>query len=189
MVHREGILVSWNHHVNAAAVGADIEKDEISFRIYKPADTAKNLEHNSRFTYSLTDTPELFYKAALTGADSSSGELDSEEIKEEDGFYYPVKATQTYFCKVTRITNDTVTDEYGTSDIRYIKAEILYHKGKGSYIQRKNPLVDAMVHASRYRIANDEAMKERIRRKVTEILKDEKGELADKIRKKVGVSQ
>ncbi len=189
MVHREGILVSWNHHVNAAAVGADIEKDKMSFRIYKPADTAKNLEHNSRFTYSLTDSPELFYKASLTGADSSSCELDSEEIKEEDGFYYPVKATQTHFCKISKITPGVVTDEYGTSEILDLEAEILSHKGKENYIQREDPLVDAMVHASRYQILDAPAMKDRIRRKVTETLKDERGELADKIREKVGVSQ
>ena len=187
MVHLEGVLVSWNHHINAAAMGVNIEDNKMSLRVYLPSDTGNNLELNKKFTYSLTDDPELFFKAALTGANTGFSELEDNDIESEGCYFFPKKATQTFFCEADEIVKRTIKDRYGTSDVLDITALITGKKGEGEYIQRENPLIDAMVHATRYPIVEDEPTRDEIRRAVKTILVNEDGELARRIRKKVGV--
>ncbi len=176
-------MVSWNHHVNAAAIGVgiDMNRRELTFRVYHPSDTARNLGVCANFTFSLSDSPELFYKAALTGNNGPGSELSPDELVTEDGFYYPRDASRIFFCRLESTVSGFANDKYGRTPYGEHKAYILGTKGEGVYIGRENPYLDAMVHASRYHIVTDEGLRDEIRRKVIDILKDEKGGLADRI--------
>ncbi|MBS3816988.1 MAG: DUF447 family protein [Candidatus Thermoplasmatota archaeon] len=182
MAYYEGILTSTNHLINSAAIGAEIKEDKIVCEIYRPSDTARNLDENKRFTFSLTADPTLFFKGSLTGHnDPDYEEIGEEELKKEEDFFYPVNSTKTYFCRVKDIDEKKVRDEYGGSELKKVTAPIIEEKGeKNNYIGRKNPLVDAMVHATRIYVA-DERQKKKIREKVREILKDNESELKKKI--------
>ena len=181
MTYFEGIIVSKNHKVNVSAAGAELEKGIMKMRIYRPSDTAKNLENYNKFTFSLTADPDLFYKAALRGQnDPKIQELDDEELVRNNEFLYPEKASIVYFCKIKDREEISEKDKFGEVKILEIKAEIIDKKGSGDYIQRENPLVDAMVYATRKHVA-DEGQIEKIIEKVKNLLKDEEGELASKI--------
>ncbi len=182
MSYYEGILVTTNHRPNAAAIGAEIEGDRIGSQIYLPSDTARRLDEDVRFTYSLTSDPRLFYKAALTGHDEpEKPELEPQNLKaEDDDFIYPSGATKTYFCEVKRTKIITEKDDYGKANIKLIEAEVIKKKGTDEYIGRENPLVDAMVYASRMFVA-DEEQKEWIREKVKSVLEDTDSKLKGKI--------
>ncbi len=176
-------MISWNGHVNASAIGADIDRDELElkFRVYCPSDTERNLRVNPRFTYSLTDNPRLLFKAALTGNNQPVCELNKGEILAKDDFHYPRDATRVYFCQLKDSLHGTVTDEYGSSEYYEHTASILHHHGDGVSIGREDPHIDAMVYASRYNLVDGEKIKNEIRQRVKKILKGEKGDLTERI--------
>ncbi len=182
MSYYEGILVTTDHRPNAAAIGAKIEGETIESRIYSPSDTAQRLDEGIRFTFSLTTDPELFYRASLTGHnDPDISELSTGDLKEEGrDFIYPSEATKTYFCEVKSTERIKERDKYGRANIKLIEGEILKERGVEKYIDREDPLVDAMVHASRMFVA-DEGQKEQIRKKVKFILQDNESDLKQKI--------
>lgn len=182
MTYYEGILLSSNKFINVSAAGADVDEDIIRLNIYSPSDSARNLRVGSRFTFSLSQSLELFYKASLTGHDKSeTAELSSDEILEENGYYYPKETTKTYFCKVTGIEEKEGKDEYGAYRIKKITAEINSEKGEEKYITRKNPYLDSMVYASRIPVSNEEQRK-KLRKKVNSLLKDKNDDLAKRIK-------
>ncbi len=182
MTYREGILVSENTVVNAAAIGAEIDHPVIEFEVYIPSDTARNLDKGVRFTYSLTKDPSLFFKAALTGHDDPrSAELDKSQLITEGDFIYPKEVTKVYFCEVEEVSKKTIQDEYGTSELKEIKGNISEKMGgKKDLLDRENSLIDAMVYASRMYVA-DERQKKQIYKKVKSVLKDTESPLKKKI--------
>ncbi|MFW6040740.1 MAG: DUF447 domain-containing protein [Thermoplasmatota archaeon] len=185
----EGILTSWNHKINVSAAGGHIKDKNITLCIYRPSDTARNLEENDIFSFSLTNDEELFFKASLTGRnDPEYQELSSDELIEQNSFMYPKQASITFFCKIDDRTETVEEDEYGKAMILEIESTIQKRIGMGYYIGRENPLVDAMVHASRIHLA-DEKQNERIKNKVKEILKNESSHIASNILKHVGVKR
>ncbi|MEF8873127.1 MAG: DUF447 domain-containing protein [Candidatus Thermoplasmatota archaeon] len=172
MVYHEGILVSSNEVVNAAAIGADIETQKIRCRVYRPSDTARNLEPREKFTFSLTDDPSLFFKGALTGRDEpDNAELSEEELSRQDAFFYPDRATKVYFCRVESTSEKKITDRYGETRLKRVEGKVLFEeqKNKGQHLDRKNPLLDAMVHASRLPVA-DERQRKDLQKKVRSVL-------------------
>lgn len=185
MTHYEGILVSWDGHVNSAAMGAEIEEENIVVNVYIPSNTYLNLKEEGRFTYSLTGDRELFYTSALTGHHDDVCELGCSDLAKKDDFYFPTKASRTYFCEVLDQERITERDEFGTADIFQFKGKILRREGDGDHLGREDPVIDALVHASRYHLG-DKEQKERIRKKVIEILRGEKGDVARKVREYVG---
>ncbi len=182
MAYYEGILVTKENRPNAAAIGAEIDADKIGSQVYFPSDTARRLDEGIPFTFSLTNDPELFYRAALTGHDEPNmPELDLHDLEEKgERYLYPSKASKTYFCEVKRTEVIKETDQYGEAKIKLIEGKILEKKGEGEYIGRENPLVDAMVHASRIFVA-DGKQKENIRKKVNSILAETESDLKQKI--------
>jgi len=182
MPYYEGILVTANHRPNAAAIGAEINDDLIRSRVYLPSDTARRLDEGVRFTYSLTTDPELFYKAALTGHNEPGiSELSTEDLKDDGRDYlYPLEASKIYFCEVKLTHMITETDKYGEANIKNILAKVIKECGTEEYMGRENPLIDAMVYASRIFVA-DEGQKEYIRKKVKSILEDVESDLKQKI--------
>jgi len=183
MAWYEGILLTWNTHLNAAAVGALLEEDSIELKIYNPSDSAKNLKENNRFTFSLTDDPYLFYKAALTGHDTINFmEFEEDEIETEGEFFYPKKAARVHLCEVLEFNEVEIQDELGHSIVTNVSGHIIEKIGHGDYIQREDPRVDAMVHASRIPLAEGE-YKKRLKEKIYKILKNQNDDLADKILK------
>ncbi len=181
MTYYEGILVTDGDTPNAAAIGAEIEDGRLGSQIYLPSDTGRKLEEEVKFTFSLVDRPDLFFKAALTGHDEpGESELSEERLVEEDGFLYPNEATKIYFCKVGKIKIISEEDRYGEANIKLIEAEILEEKGSGDNIGRESPLIDAMVHASRMFVA-DQEQKLELKKKIENILDESGSELKHKI--------
>ncbi|MFP4608180.1 MAG: DUF447 domain-containing protein [Candidatus Natronoplasma sp.] len=168
MVYHEGILVSTDEKINAAAVGAEIEGSKLKCRIYRPSDTAENLEVGVRFTYSLTDDLSLFFKAALTGRDEPGlSELSEDEIRRKENFFYPEEATEVFFCKVEEVWEKKIRDEYGSARLKHVVAEIQSKETlrEAAPLNREESLLDAMVHASRLPIVDGE-QKRTIRKKI-----------------------
>ena len=181
MSYYEGILISSNKVINASAVGAEVKDDKLLLKIYHPSDTTRNLGLDSKFTFSFTDDLELFYKASLTGHDEpNEAELSEDSIFERNGYYYPKKATKTYFCKVIDVKVTEGKDEFGGYTIKRIRAKINYEEGEGKNLSRKNPYLDSMVYASRIPVSNNE-QKTKIKKKVNDLLENKNDELAKRI--------
>ncbi len=182
MTHHEGILVSKDTVINAAAIGADIEDSMIEFLVYIPSDTARNLDTGARFTYSLTHDPYLFFEAALTGHDEPrTNEIGDREVIADEEFFYPEGAAKVYFCEVDEVVKKTIRDKYGSSEVKEVKGKILRTvEDKKNFIGRDDPLVDAMVHASRISVA-DEPQKRQLYKKIKSILEDDESRLKKKI--------
>ncbi len=181
MVYHEGILVSSNEVINSAAIGAEITRSRIRCNIYKPSDTARNLEIGSEFTYSLTDDICLFFRSALTGRNKpDQAELTEEELHSQKGFFYPKRAASVYFCRVEDLTVKEIRDEYGEAEIKKIEGNILWKEEmrEAEPLDRDDALIDAMVHASRLSIA-DEKQREGLREKIKTILRSTGDECDD----------
>ncbi len=181
MTYYEGILVANGSSINAAAIGAEIDEGSIGSQVYKPSDTARKLKDGSRFTFSLTDKPELFYKVALAGHDRPQrSELSKDDLVKDGGFFYPKDATRIYFCEVKRTRTIKEKDEYGDTEIKLVEGEVLEKRGDGDHIGREEPLVDAMVYATRMYVA-DEEQKKSIKEKVEDVLAENDSNLKKKI--------
>lgn len=181
MPRYEGILVTWNSHLNTSAAGALIENDIIKLDIYHPSDSARNLRSRPEFTFSLTDEPSLFYKAALTGTNKSKyQEISEENMEEHADFYYPKKASVIYCCRVSDQHEHKINDRFGKSVISKVQGEIVIKIGNGEFIQRENPLVDAMVYATRVPLVDGE-QKEDLKEKIYKTLENQEDEVAKKI--------
>ncbi|MFW6083399.1 MAG: DUF447 domain-containing protein [Thermoplasmatota archaeon] len=182
MTYYEGILISFNKTLNTSAVGAEVSENHLQLRLYHPSDTSKNLGIGSKFTFSLTKSLQLFYKASLTGYNEpNQSELSEDEVLKKDSYYYPKEATKTFFCEVKSIEEKKGIDKYGKLLLKSINAEIKYQKGeKKEYLTRDNPYLNSMVYASRIPVAEKE-QKEEIKNKVIKMLKNEDTELAKKI--------
>ncbi len=177
----EGILVTWNAHLNTSAAGAVIEKDTINLDIYHPSDSAMNLQGHPKFTFSLTDDPSLFYKAALTGSNKPDfQEIPEDNMERHAGFYYPKDASVIYCCKVVDHNEYKIQDQYGTSVISKIKGTVVKKIGAGEFIQRETPSVDAMVYATRIPLTHGE-QKEMLKEKIYKTLENQEDEVAKKI--------
>ncbi len=181
MKRYEGILVTWNSHVNSSAVGARIKEQLIELDIYHPSDSARNLQDHPKFTFSLVDDPDLFFKAALEGQDQPGyEEISPKSIMEKAGFYYPKKASLVYLCEVFELSDYEIEDELGGATISKIKGRIIEKFGEGGYIEREEPLVDAMVYATRVPLAKEE-YKKKLKEKIYNILENKEGKTAEKI--------
>lgn len=181
MTYYEGILATKGVWHNFAAIGAEIVESKIGGKVYLPSDTADRLEEGKRFTFSLADEPELFFKAALTGNNRSDYcELKTSGYEVDGEFVYPKRATKIYFCKIKKTKLIEQEDEYGEAEIKLFEAEIIRKEGELEYISREEPHVDAMVHASRFNIA-DKEQKKKIQNQVESILSDVQTDLKKKI--------
>lgn len=181
MPRYEGILVTWNSHVNTSAAGADIDKDKIELEIYSPSDTARNLHATPSFTFSLVNDPTLFYKASLTGSNEPGfSELPENAVEERSGYYYPKDASVVHLCEVKEYSKHEIQDEFGKSVVFEVKGEVTKKIGKGEFIQRENPLVEAMVHATRLSLLEGKR-KEKLRGKIYKTLENQNDELSKKI--------
>lgn len=181
MNYYEGILVTNEDDSNVAAIGAKIDEDSMDSKIYMPSDTARRLEEGVKFTFSLTADPELFYRAALTGHDDpETSELSKDSLEREESFLYPKEATKTYFCRVESTKVITEKDEYGEARIKLVEGKVLEERGKGDHTGREDPLIDAMVHASRMYVA-DQDQRKAIREKVENILENDGSEVKRKV--------
>lgn len=181
MTYYEGVLVTDHDSLNAAAIGAEIDEARIGCQIYMPSDTARKLEDDVDFTFSLTTDPELFYKAALTGHnDPETSELEKDSLEREGPYLYPEQATRTYYCRVESNKEITEEDEYGEARIKLVEGKVLEIEGDLEHIGRENPLVDAMVHATRMFVADREQRKA-IKERVENILKGHEYDLKRKI--------
>jgi len=181
MPRYEGILVTWNGHVNTSAAGALIENGSIELDIYHPSDSSRYLKENSEFTFSLVDDPALFFKAALTGVNKPGFQEISEEAMDRYfGFFYPKKASVIHLCKVKEIFEYKVEDKYGESVVSKIKGNVIKKFGDGEFIQRENPLVDALVYATRVSLVEGE-QREKLKEKIYKCLETQEDETAKKI--------
>ena len=178
MTHYEGILVSSNDVINTSAAGAEINDESLYLKIYLPSDTGRNLQVGKEFTFSLTDSIRLFYLASLKGHNQpEKPEVPKSKILEKDGYYFPKEAGKTYFCTVKNISKKEGNDKYGEFELKKIKAKIDKKEGQGDFLTRENPYLDSLVYASRIHVA-DEKEKEKIQKKVRELMKDKETELA-----------
>ncbi|MGM0404710.1 MAG: DUF447 domain-containing protein [Thermoplasmatota archaeon] len=181
MPRYEGILVTWNSHLNTSAAGAVIEKDTIKLNIYHPSDSIRNLQKHLEFTFSLTDDPSLFYKSALTGSNELGyQEVSKVNMENQAGFYYPRDATVIYCCKVENIDEYKTQDRYGKSVVSKVEGIVMEKIGDGKFIQRENPLVDAMVYATRVPLVDGE-QKEMLKEKIYKTLENQECEIAKNV--------
>ncbi|MFO7792397.1 MAG: DUF447 family protein [Candidatus Saliniplasma sp.] len=177
----EGILVTWNSHMNTSAAGARLEEGFIELDIYHPSDSARNLRKNPRFTFSLVDDPSLFYKASLKGHDEPGYQELAEDLMENKaGFYYPQTASIVHLCEVSDLQDYELEDELGKTTVSKVNARIIEKFGEGRYIQREDPLVDSMVYATRVPLAEGK-YKEKLKEKIYKILENKEDKITEKI--------
>lgn len=182
MVDHEGILVSWDPTINASAAGADRKGDHLHFLFYLPSDTGRVLTPGTHFTYSLCSGAELFYRAALTGTNAPDHqELEEDELAEKDGYIYPNAAEKVFFCEVASSYQRVERDVYGSAPVKVVEAKIKDEIGKGKGLTREDPLIEAMVHASRMHVADAEQKKE-LKEKIFDALDGKESPVASDIR-------
>lgn len=181
MVYLEGVLVTWEPSINVSAAGAEREDDGLNFHMYMPSDTARALSPGTSFTFTLTRDHELFYRAALTGMDEPSyQELEDEELIREDGHIYPREHGTVFFCEAVSSVTRVERDDYGDAVVKLVRAEIKEKRGEGKSLNREDPLLEAMIHATRLHVADDEQSR-KLERRIKGLLEGEEGTVAKKI--------
>ncbi len=165
MTYYEGILGTSNDWPNFAAVGAEITGSKIGGRLYLPSDTGTRLVEGKSFSFSLTDNPNIFFKAALTGHNKKNQqELGDDEFIQKNGYVYPTQASKVYLCKTKKTKIVRRTDRYGEAKIKLFEGEILEKIIEcEEYLSREDPCLDALVYATRLPLADNEQKQELIR--------------------------
>ncbi len=154
----ETIVTTTNSLPNAAAIGISLIDDMIQMKVFAGTNTYSNVKRNRRFAVNFVskDQLDLLIKAALTGHGSKEREFPNEHYLYDEGIPHLIQVKNYLLCEVEQSTEKQMKDKIGRCDVLEIKARILKciaGEDVSPIIMKENPLVEALIHATRYSIS------------------------------------
>jgi hypothetical protein len=179
----ETIVTTTGPHINAAAIGVRRIEDRLKMKIFEMSNTFDNLNGNNksenpcRFAINIMDSSqiELLCYAALKGWGSPIPEFPQDYYEKVENAPVFREANAWIICEPVDSKLEEIKDSYGKSTRMNLTAgivKIILNNDSGfKPITRgpDEPLIDAIVYATKFKIAKG-AMKDKCRTRVEEIL-------------------
>lgn len=154
----ETIVTTMNSLPNAAAIGIMLVDDTIQMKVFAGTNTYSNVKRNGRFAINFVneDQLDLLTKAALTGHNSKEREFPDECYLYDEGIPHLAQIKNYLLCEIEQSSEKQIEDKIGRCNVLKIRAKILkcvVGEDISPIIMKENPLVEALIHATRYGIS------------------------------------
>ena len=154
---------------NAAPFGLRVlEDDEIFLRIFEGGNTIKNIKEKGEFIVNITADPLMFTLATTNTIPDKYLTRISNKTKGNDELAYLTNADAYFICEVKSIKTGLREDEIKSSEINFIKSEVIELNINNKCVKPLNraihALIEALVNYSRISLVDENTQKHFIER-------------------------
>ena len=150
-----------NGKSNAAPFGLRVlEDNEVFLRIFEGGTTIKNIKEKEEFVVNITTDPLMFTLATTNTIPDEYLTRISNKTENNDELVYLTDADAYFICKVKNLKEALREDDIKSSDVNYIKSEVIEINIKNKCVKPINraihALIEALVNYSRINIVDED---------------------------------
>ena len=150
-----------NGKSNAAPFGLRVlEDNEVFLRIFEGGTTIKNIKEKEEFVVNVTTDPLMFTLATTNTIPDEYLTRISNKTENNDELAYLTDADAYFICKVKSLKEALREDDIKSSDVNYIKSEVIEINIKNKCVKPINraihALIEALVNYSRINIVDED---------------------------------
>lgn len=150
-----------NGKSNAAPFGLRVlEDNEVFLRIFEGGTTIKNIKEKEEFVVNVTTDPLMFTLATTNTIPDEYLTRISNKTENNDELVYLTDADAYFICKVKNLKEALREDDIKSSDVNYIKSEVIEINIKNKCVKPMNraihALIEALVNYSRINIVDED---------------------------------
>lgn len=153
-----------NGKSNAAPFGLRVlDGNEVFLRIFEGGITIKNIKEKEEFIVNVTTDPLMFTLATTNTIPDEYLTRISNKTATNDELVYLTDADAYFICEVKNLKEALREDEIKSSDVNYIKSEVIELNIKNKCVKPMNRaihvLIEALVNYSRINIVDEDTQK------------------------------
>ena len=150
-----------NGKSNAAPFGLRVlEDNEVFLRIFEGGTTIKNIKEKEEFVVNITTDPLMFTLATTNTIPDEYLTRISNKTENNDELVYLTDADAYFICEVKNLKEALREDDIKSSDVNYIKSEVIEINIKNKCVKPINraihALIEALVNYSRINIVDED---------------------------------
>ena len=150
-----------NGKSNAAPFGLRVlEDNEVFLRIFEGGTTIKNIKEKEEFIVNVTTDPLMFTLATTNTIPDEYLTRISNKTENNGELVYLTDADAYFICEVKNLKEALREDEIKSSDVNYIKSEVIEINIKNKCVKPMNraihALIEALVNYSRINIVDED---------------------------------
>ena len=150
-----------NGKSNAAPFGLRVlDGNEVFLRIFEGGTTIKNIKEKEEFVVNVTTDPLMFTLATTNTIPDEYLTRISNKTENNDELVYLTDADAYFICKVKNLKEALREDDIKSSDVHYIKSEVIEINIKNKCVKPMNraihALIEALVNYSRINIVDED---------------------------------
>lgn len=150
-----------NGKSNAAPFGLRVlDGNEVFLRIFEGGTTIKNIKEKEEFVVNVTTDPLMFTLATTNTIPDEYLTRISNKTENNDELVYLTDADAYFICKVKNLKEALREDDIKSSDVNYIKSEVIEINIKNKCVKPMNraihALIEALVNYSRINIVDED---------------------------------
>ena len=149
---------------NAAPFGLRVlDKNEVFLRIFEGGNTIKNIKDKEEFIVNITTDPLMFTLATTNTIPDEYLSRISNKTKSNGELAYLTDADAYFICEVKSLKTSLREDDIKSSDVNFIKSEVVELNIKNKCVKPLNraihALIEALVNYSRINIVDEDTQK------------------------------
>ena len=149
---------------NAAPFGLRVlDKNEVFLRIFEGGNTIKNIKDKKEFIVNITNDPLMFTLATTNTIPDDYLSRISNKTKSNGELAYLTDADAYFICEVKSLKTSLREDDIKSSDVNFIKSEVVELNIKNKCVKPLNraihALIEALVNYSRINIVDEDTQK------------------------------
>ena len=149
---------------NAAPFGLRVlEDNEVFLRIFEGGNTIKNIKDKVEFIVNITNDPLMFTLSTTNTIPEKYLTRISNKTKNNGELAYLTDADAYFICEVKSLKTGLREDDIKSSDVNFIKAEVVELNIKNKCVKPMNraihALIEALVNYSRINIVDENTQK------------------------------
>ena len=153
-----------NGNSNAAPFGLRVlEDNEVFLRIFEGGNTIKNIKEKEEFVVNITNDPLMFTLATTNTIPDEYLSRISNKTKSNAELAYLTDADAYFICEVKSLKTSLREDDIKSSDVNFIKSEVVELNIKNKCVKPLNraihALTEALVNYSRINIVDEDTQK------------------------------
>ena len=150
-----------NGKSNAAPFGLRVlDGNEVFLRIFEGGTTIKNIKEKEEFVVNVTTDPLMFTLATTNTIPDEYLSRISNKTKSNGELAYLTDADAYFICEVKNLKEALREDDIKSSDVNYIKSEVIEINIKNKCVKPMNraihALIEALVNYSRINIVDED---------------------------------
>lgn len=149
---------------NAAPFGLRVlEDNEVFLRIFEDGNTIKNIKDKGEFIVNITNDPLMFTLSTTNTIPEKYLTRISNKTKNNGELAYLTDADAYFICEVKSLKTGLREDDIKSSDVNFIKSEVVELNIKNKCVKPMNraihALIEALVNYSRINIVDENTQK------------------------------